>query len=54
MSATDHELVGQFSQVQAQDASRAPVHRQMELTYSAALRQVRPPQRAEEGFQAEL
>ena len=48
MTATDHDLLGQFAREQSQDAFTALVNRHMNLVYSAALRQVRSPQLAEE------
>ncbi len=48
MSVNDHELLGQFTRDQSQDAFTALVNRHMNLVYSAALRQVRSPQLAEE------
>lgn len=52
MTATDHDLLGQFTREQLQDAFTALVNRHMNLVYSAALRQVRSPQLAEEVCQA--
>ncbi len=52
MTATDHELLGQFTREQLQDAFTTLVNRHMNLVYSAALRQVRSPQLAEEVCQA--
>ncbi len=48
MSANDRELLGQFTREQSQDAFTALVNRHLNLVYSAALRQVRSPQLAEE------
>ena len=48
MTATDLELLRQFTRDQAQDAFTALVKRHVNLVYSAALRQVRAPQLAEE------
>jgi len=52
MTANDHDLLGQFTLEQSQDAFTALVTRHMNLVYSAALRQVRSPQLAEEVSQA--
>ena len=48
MSANDLDLLGQFTREQSQDAFTALVNRHLNLVYSAALRQVRSPQLAEE------
>src|SRR5215469_2083320 len=48
MIATDQDLLGQFTREQSQDAFTMLVHRHLNLVYSAALRQVRSPQLAEE------
>jgi RNA polymerase sigma factor (sigma-70 family) len=48
MTANDHDLLGEFTREHAQDAFTALVDRHMNLVYSAALRQVRSPQLAEE------
>jgi len=45
---SDLELLGQFARKQSQDAFTALVNRHVNLVYSAALRQVRSPQLAEE------
>lgn len=52
MIANDHDLLGQFRREQSQDAFTALVNRYMNLVYSAALRQVRSAQLAEEVSQA--
>jgi RNA polymerase sigma factor (sigma-70 family) len=52
MTANDHDLLGQFTREQLQDAFTELVNRHMNLVYSAALRQVRSPQLAEEVTQA--
>lgn len=48
MSMEDHELLRRFSREQSQDAFTELVNRRLNLVYSAALRQVRSPQLAEE------
>ncbi len=48
MSANDRELLEQFVRENSQDAFTALVNRHLNLVYSAALRQVRSPQLAEE------
>ncbi len=48
MTANDHDLLGQFTREESQDAFTALVNRHLNLVYSAALRQVRSPQLAEE------
>jgi RNA polymerase sigma factor (sigma-70 family) len=45
---SDLDLLGQFAQEKSQDAFTALVNRHVNLVYSAALRQVRSPQLAEE------
>lgn len=52
MSVNDQELLGAFTRQQSQDAFTALVNRHMNLVYSAALRQVRSPQLAEEVSQS--
>jgi RNA polymerase sigma factor (sigma-70 family) len=52
MTANDLELLRQFARDQAQDAFTELVRRQVNLVYSAALRQVRSPQLAEEVAQS--
>ena len=48
----DLELLGQFAREKSQDAFTALVNRHVNLIYSAALRQVRSPQLAEEVAQS--
>jgi RNA polymerase sigma factor (sigma-70 family) len=48
MTANDLDLLRQFTRDQSQDAFTALVNRHVNLVYSAALRQVRSPQLAEE------
>ena len=45
---SDLDLLGQFAREKSQDAFTALVQRHVNLVYSAALRQVRSPQLAEE------
>src|SRR5664279_4272087 len=45
---SDLDLLGQYAREKSQDAFTALVHRHVNLIYSAALRQVRSPQLAEE------
>jgi RNA polymerase sigma factor (sigma-70 family) len=52
MSTTDLELLDQFAREQSQDAFTTLVKRHLNLVYSAALRQVRSPQLAEEVSQS--
>jgi hypothetical protein len=52
MTATDLDLLGQFTREQSQDAFTDLVSRHLNLVYSAALRQVRSPQLAEEVSQS--
>ena len=49
---SDLELLGQYARNQAQDAFTKIVRRHVDLVYSAALRQVRSPQLAEEVAQS--
>jgi len=48
MDASDHDLLGLFIREQSQEAFTALVNRHLNLVFSAALRQVRSPQLAEE------
>ncbi len=48
MTANDLDLLGQFAREKSQDAFTTLVNRHLGLVYSAALRQVRSPQLAEE------
>ena len=52
MTADDLDLLKQFADNNSQDAFTALVHRHLNLVYSAALRQVRSPQLAEEVAQS--
>jgi RNA polymerase sigma factor (sigma-70 family) len=52
MIATDHDLLEQFAREQSQAAFTELVNRHLNLVYSAALRQVRSPQLAEEVSQS--
>jgi RNA polymerase sigma factor (sigma-70 family) len=52
MAPTDLELLGQYARGGAEEAFAALVHRHLDLVYSAALRQVRSPQLAEEVAQS--
>src|SRR5438093_2906887 len=52
MSDTDLQLLAQHAQHQAEDAFAEIVRRHLDLVYSAALRQVRSPQLAEEVAQS--
>src|SRR5256886_7012087 len=54
MSDTDLELLRRYTRQQAEDAFAALVRRHLNLVYSAALRQVRSPQLAEEVAQSVL
>jgi RNA polymerase sigma factor (sigma-70 family) len=52
MIGNDHDLLGQFAREHSQEAFTDLVHRHLNLVYSAALRQVRSPQLAEEVSQS--
>jgi RNA polymerase sigma factor (sigma-70 family) len=52
MIVNDHDLLGQFTREQSQDAFTEIVNRHLNLVYSAALRQVRSPHLAEEVSQS--
>jgi RNA polymerase sigma factor (sigma-70 family) len=52
MTANDLDLLRQFTRDQSQDAFTALVNRHVKLVYSAALRQIRSPQLAEEVSQS--
>ncbi len=52
MSDTDLELLARYGQQNAEDAFTEVVLRHFDLVYAAALRQVRPPQLAEEVAQS--
>ena len=52
MTGNDLDLLGQFARDKSQDAFTALVERHLNLVYSAALRQVRSPQLAEEVSQS--
>src|SRR2546427_5770281 len=51
-STNDLDLLREFTREQSQDAFTALVNRHLNLVYSAALRQVRSPQLAEEVVQS--
>src|SRR5438552_9946369 len=52
MSDTDLQLLAKYARHQAEDAFAEIVRRHLDLVYSAALRQVRSPQLAEEVAQS--
>ena len=52
MNASDQELISQFTREQSEDAFARLVNRHLNLVFSAALRQVRSPQLAEEVCQS--
>ena len=52
MTANDHELLRQFTREQSQEAFTALVNRHLNLVYTAARRQVRSPELAEEVSQS--
>ena len=52
MTATDTELLGKFVREHSEDAFAALVKRHLDLVYSAALRQVRSPELAQEVSQS--
>ncbi len=52
MSDTDRELLAHYTRQHAEDAFAELVRRHLGLVYSAALRQVRSPQLAEEVAQS--
>src|SRR5262249_32055308 len=52
MTANDRDLLGQFTHEQSQAAFTELVNRHLNLVYSAAVRQVRSPQLAEEVCQS--
>src|SRR4029434_1180247 len=52
MTASDRDLLGEFTRDQSQEAFTALVQRHLDLVYCAALRQVRSPQLAEEVAQS--
>lgn len=52
MNATDQELLGRYGRERAEEAFGELVRRHLNLVYSAALRQVRSPQLAEEVAQS--
>jgi RNA polymerase sigma factor (sigma-70 family) len=52
MSASDLDLLNQYAQQGSEAAFAALVNRHLDLVYSAALRQVRSPQLAEEVAQS--
>ena len=52
MSDTDLQLLSRYNRLQAEDAFAELVRRHVDLVHSAALRQVRSPQLAEEVAQS--
>jgi RNA polymerase sigma factor (sigma-70 family) len=52
MTETDHQLLSRYAGQNAEDAFAAVVRRHLDLVFSAALRQVRSPQLAEEVAQS--
>ena len=52
MSSTDLQLLARYSRERAEDAFAEIVRRHLDLVHSAALRQVRSPQFAEEVAQS--
>src|SRR5436309_9240220 len=52
MSDTDLQLLAEYARHHAEDAFAELVHRHLDLVYSAALRQVRSPELAEEVAQS--
>src|SRR5215831_5519891 len=52
MNASDQDLVSQFAREHSEDAFTLLVNRHLNLVFSAALRQVRSPQLAEEVCQS--
>ena len=52
MMSEDSQLLGRYAREKSQDAFAEIVRRHLDLVYSAALRQVRSPQLAEEVAQS--
>ena len=52
MPASDLDLLEQYARLNSEEAFATLVHRHLDLVYSAALRQVRSPQLAEEVAQS--
>src|SRR5882762_4650359 len=52
MTTDDLKLLAQYAKIGSEEAFAALVHRHLDLVYSAALRQVRSPQLAEEVAQS--